>query len=653
MQRRSLATFGLGATAGAAACALLTTGIVSGVVSGGAATTRDAVGAMADLAVPRAAAQALPAFEDCEQLRQWYVDAALPQVGPWGFGPGPFDPRGPIPLTAAMVDTRAAAGYLSDSATAVGTSATGTNVQEGGVDEPDLAKTDGSILARVVGDHLVIDDVRGERPRRLSRIELPGPSLDRELLLVGSTVLVVGRESRYGYWGPALDARRPMVPWGGDSTRTHLTSIDITDPGAPVIESNQRVDGELVAAREYGDGTVRVVVDTGYPVLDFVRPNRDRSRKEARRLNRDIVRDATIEDWLPGLRRGDGKGRHPLLDCTDVRHPGSPSGFGTISVLTMQADAPEQLDATAITAAGDLVYSSADRLYVATLDSAWWDDVVPLRADSGRDRPARKSEPETAVHAFALDGTGTTYLASGTVPGTVRDRWSLDEHDGLLRVATARGSGWSPTDHAVSVLEEDGDTLRVVGSVRGLGRDEQIQSVRWFDDLAVLVTFRQTDPLYTVDLSSPRSPKVLGALKIRGFSAYLHPVGGDLVLGIGQDATARGAGLGGQAATFDLGDLRAVRRTDAYGFGRHTGVVDGDPRAFTYLPDERLAFLTVEDWLTGRAKTVALHVGREGALTSVRTWRLDRWAGESVRALPLGGGRVAIVDRDVRIADIG
>lgn len=652
MQHRSLAAFGLGATAAAATCALLTTGVVAevvaGVVTGGTASARKVGGAIDELVLPRAAAaaQGLPAFEGCEKLRRWYVEAALPQVGPWGFDGGRLR-RGPVPVAGAA-DVRADA---SSESAAVGSSDTGTNVQEGGVDEPDIAKTDGRVVVRVVGDHLVIDDVRGSRPRRLSRIELPGRPLDRELLLVGSTVLVVGNDFRWGYRGPALDDVRGPVPWGGDFASTHLTEVDISDPGAPVTESNQRVDGELVAAREYGDGTVRVVVETGYPVLDFVTPNRDRSIREARRLNREIVRRAAVEDWLPGLRRGDGNGRQPLLGCTDVRHPHHRSGFGTISTLTMDIEEPLDLDATAITAAGDLVYSSADRLYVATLRTSWWDDVVQPGARVRTDRP-RTRLPETTVHAFALGDRSTTYVASGSVPGTVRDRWSFDEHDGLLRVATAIGRGWSPRENAVSVLEQTGDTLRVVGSVGGLGRGEQIESVRWFDDLAVVVTFRQTDPLYTIDLSSPRSPTLLGALKIRGFSAYLHPVGDDLVLGLGQDATRQGLSLGGQVATFDLGDLEAVTREDSYRFGHGTDVVDSDPRAFTYLPDERLGFVAVEDWRSGHGRLAALRVGVDGSLTKHRTWRLDRWSGPGVRTLPLGDGRVVILDRSVRIADV-
>jgi hypothetical protein len=286
-----------------------------------------------DLTMPKAAtADGLAAFEDCEELREWYVEAALPHVGPWGFGGPPFWGFGPVPL-AATRDARSVAGF-AETSKAVGSSDTGTNVQESGVDEPDIAKTDGRLVVRVVNDHLVVDDVRGDRPRRLSRIKLPGRWMEQELLLVGDRVLVVGSEGGgWGYRGPAVDSVWPAPSTGG--TRTHLTAVDISSPGAPVIVSHQRVDGDLVAAREYGDGTVRVVVSTGYPVLDFLMPNRDRTRKEARRLNRDMVREAAIEDFLPGLRRGDGFGRSPVVECTDVRHPRVPSGFGTITTLTL------------------------------------------------------------------------------------------------------------------------------------------------------------------------------------------------------------------------------------------------------------------------------------------------------------------------------
>ncbi len=614
--------------------ALLVTGLAAVAVSA-ALTTGPAGGPDLHartgglLAAPAPVADDLPAFGGCTRLRQWYVDRALPRVGPWGFD----SPTG-------MLDGLRAGGYAAEAPTApradgsagpgraAGSSATGSNVQEAGVDEPDTAKTDGRILVRVRGRHVVVSDVSTDRPRELSRLRVPGrPLRSPELLLVGDTVLVVGTD---GYWGGPVPLRGPAAmvdvarPW--TRPRTHLVSIDVSDPAAPRVTSDQRVDGSLVTARGYADGTVRAVVETGLPRLDFVHPGRHRTRGEARRENRRIVRRTGLDTWLPGIRPAGGS-RHPVLDCRSVRHPRHPSGFGTLSVLTFAAATPGSYRATAVTAAGDLAYSSADRLYVATA--------------GGRG---------TAVHAFAVDGAATAYLGSGVVPGTVRDRWSFDEYDGHLRVATAIGPAWAPRENAVVVLD---DRLRVVGRVDGLGRREPIQSVRWFADLAVVVTFRQTDPLYTVDLAVPDHPRLLGALRIRGFSSYLHPLGGDLLLGVGQAATATGRTLGARLATFDVRDPRRVRRAGVLGLGRASeSSVGWDPRGFTYLPDLRVALLPVSQWGHGPStRVVAVRVGPGGSLERLGSWRVGPGP-LSTRTLPLGGDRVALVDGRVRVVRV-
>ena len=124
--------------------------------------------------------------------------------------------------------------------------------------------------------------------------------------------------------------------------------------------------------------------------------------------------------------------------------------------------------------------------------------------------------------------------------GTLLNQFAMDEHDGYLRVATTTGQVWSDQDtsesHVVVLGPGDG-ALSTVGSVSGLGRGETIHSVRFLGDVGYVVTFRQTDPLYTVDLSDPAAPAVTGELKILGYSAYLHPIGDGRLIGVGQDAT--------------------------------------------------------------------------------------------------------------------
>jgi hypothetical protein len=305
------------------------------------------------------------------------------------------------------------------------------------------------------------------------------------------------------------------------------------------------------------------------------------------------------------------------------------SGTGTISVLTFPADDPADFRATAVTASGDLVYSSAHRLYVATT--------------------ANRS---TTVHAFAVDGDRTTYVASGSVGGTVKDRWSFDEYDGHLRVAAAVGDSWKPEENAVVVLDEHGDRLEETGRVDGLGRDEQIRSVRWLGNLAVVVTFRQTDPLYTLDLSDPARPRRTGTLHLPGFSSYLHPVGDDRLLGLGHDATAGGTDLGAQAATFDLSDPADVRRIDTLSLGERSDVAAGfDPRSFTFLPAQHTVVTPVSDWNSGGTRFVAVHVAADGSLTRGASWAAVG-SPTDLRALPLGGDRVALVGDGIRVVDV-
>jgi hypothetical protein len=593
-----------------------------------------------------AAADELVPFGDCAELLSWYVEEALPHVGPWGFGYG-----WPMPVAEDMADSAGAGDAAVPSAgaepgrvtgvspdTAVESSAGGTNVQEVGVDEPDRAKTDGSLVVHVRGRTLVVTDVTDGTPEEVGTLTLPRDLGTPELLLSGDRVLVLGTPSPWGHPLPVdmmVDRVLP-VPAATDSSR--LLEVSLADPAAPRVESDRTFGGSLVSARSYTEGgsaTVRLVLQTGLPTLDFVEPNRDRTEKEATRLNRQIVRDSTIDDWLPSVREGDGE-RTPLVECDQVRHPRTDSGFGTLTVVTLPADDASALSSTAVTAGGDTVYSSTDRLYLATSSGAG----------------------STDVHAFALDGATTSYAASGTVRGSVRDRWSMDEHEGVLRVAVAHGDGWSPTDNGITTLREQGRDLVPVGSVRDLGPDEQIKSVRWFDDLAVVVTFRETDPLYTVDLSDPARPRALGELKIPGYSAYLHPVGGDRLLGIGLDATLRGRTRGGQASLFDVADLASPERLDTLGLGRRSWPAAGqDPRAFTWLPGATagagIALTTVSDDWTGRATLVEVTVGPDGSLVEGRRWRLALWGAELARALPLDAGRVAVVDRAVEVVDLG
>ncbi len=655
---------------------------------------------------PSASAAELTPFKDCGQLRDWYVATALPSVTAWGWGGG-LRMYGPI-AEAGAADS---AGVPTAAKDAQSNSATGTNVQEAGVDEPDYVKTNGSLLVRIVGNNrLVVTDVSKSTPRELGRVDFPDDMYGSQLLLVGDTVVVSGGTNSPALGGPiggpaARDSVKSLLPINYGSAESRLLTISIQDPSHPRVVSDRRLDGSILTMRQYGD-VVRVVLTTSYPPLDFIYPSKNVTEKQALAHNKQAVKDSTISDWLPTIKLTAKGAGQPLVACTDVSHPTKQSGFGTISILAFPASNIDNLHTVAVTAGGNLVYSSTDRLYLATTSWGWvggpmmavpdvgvaeapgavqgdtaQSDAAAPDSISSDQKPAApspestQSEPgasgsgdgaaqksavgtltpkaisapapkdvTTEIHSFAIDGLDTTYLASGQVKGLVRDRWSMSEYNGDLRVAVGLGQAWNPTDNGVAVLRDEGSKLVTIGRVRGLGTNEQIQSVRWLGPLAVIVTFRQIDPLYTVDLSDPTNPTVLGALKIPGFSSYLHPIGNGMLVGIGQDATNSGRTKGGQAAVFDISNPSHPSRLSTYSFGRNTQPTAGwEPRSFTYLPDQNAVLTSVWD-PQGQVKEFVLSIGSDGSLTTTDVVTLGGGSAEQTRALPLGNGRVALVN---------
>jgi hypothetical protein len=672
------------------------------VVAGTAVAVLGTAGVVAvGVGTPGAAAAELTPFDSCESLAEWYAGQARERVGAWGLdggSPGVLEMADEVvgrPAAGAPGAERAAEGAAegADEAAAgaapadaglgaVGISESGTNVQEAGVDEPARLKTDGEHVLTVSGGELVVARVTGSEPTVVGRVAL-GPAADdappgadvmpvegaSELLLAGDRVVVLGQ----GWAGgavPGVPLPVPIEPGIGDSgsdvattsypaptgaPTTTVTVVDVSDPAAPVVVTRDEVEGGYLSARATGSGadtTVRLVLSTR-PVLPLLWPGvaprpgadpLDESGAEAH--NRQVVADLTAEQWLP-RRVVDGKPGDPVVACDQVSHPAEGAGIGTLTVLTLDpavaaGTGPDALvvDADAVTADGENVYASPDRLYVATTAGGWWSP--------------RGGETRTELHGFLTTDPGaTSYLGSGSVPGWLLGRWALSARDGHLRVATttdpAPDGGGTAMQSGIHVLAETADGLDPVGRVDGLGPGESIRAVRWFGDLAVVVTFRQTDPLYTVDLSDPAAPTVTGELKVTGYSAYLHPVGGDRLLGIGQEATLEGVQLGTKAETYDLSDLTSPVAVDSLVWPQSSSPVEWDSRQFTYLPGRATALFGVdglgavmpaeEGPATGPGRErpappagpglVTVAVGGDGTLTETGRWSASDGAGAS------------------------
>jgi uncharacterized secreted protein with C-terminal beta-propeller domain len=566
---------------------------------------------------------------DCDSLLETYVDRGLDLVTAYGWGGGGivmFDAQRSDAAGSAEKSTATAPVPTSTRSTS---SETGTNVQEAGVDEPDVVKVAGDRLFRIQDNVLTTYDVAGDEPRQLSSLQLPDLR-NGEILVSGDRVIVLGD-----------------LGTDYETTGARIVVIDASRPGTPQVVDETDYTATISAARLHGD-VVRVVLDNGLPMLDFRYPDGRFGERSALAHNQELVRATTLADWLPTV---DGE---PAVACDDVFIPTMETALGTTSVVTFESAVVEPTT-TAVATTATASYFSPDRFYLAASAAqfGWWPSPV-IDCIDDRCLPGIPTDPSgpggmdgsTELFAFALDGTDTTYVASGTVEGQIKDRWSMDYAGGALRVALG-ATNETGNFNSVVTMRETGATLSEIGRVDKLGVDEEIKSVRWFDTLAIVVTFRQTDPLYAIDLTDPEQPELMGELKIPGFSEYLHPLGGQRLIGVGQDASLSGMTRGAQAALFDVTDLTAPQQLDVVKYPRHSQAGAGlDPRQFTWLPELRTALTVVSQGWKGSIGWVSV-LSLEGGTMSNRMVEVE-YGDEvaEVRLVPLADGRVVLVTGD-------
>jgi hypothetical protein len=598
-------------------------------------------GCTADPSPPRPSAPAPPVrpalqlvgFTTCDDALADIKRAAKEHIGPYGFGNDMIFAAGP------NADAARAGGIAKPGSAAAREGApahSGTNTHEAGVDEPDLVKTDGRRIVTVSGGVLRVVDA-GRRVVAGTLDLFPGLTDDdgkfrgapTELLLHGDHALVLVTAG----WATAEPAAAPDGPAGaaGGPAGTTPSSLPIDGPnlllvdltGAPRLLGGYRIDGTLLDARQVG-ATARLVVRS-WPRLEFPQPT---SATDAQRIaaNRRRIDRAAIADWLPRYEvTRDGRTTAGRVGCDRLSRPETYSGTSMVTVLSFDLAAPALGDGDPVTlvADGETVYSNGPSLYVAS-DRRW------LASRGPADRPSgAMPEQTTQIYKFDASRPGRPrYVAGGTVDGLPLNQYALSEWDGRLRVATTSGDWWPATgaraaQSTVYVLEQRGGLLAQQGKVSGLGKGERIYSVRFVGPIGYVVTFRQTDPLYTLDLRDPARPRVTGELKITGYSAYLHPAGDGRLIGVGQEATAQGRTQGTQVSLFDVSDLQRPRRLAQHHVRYAHSEAEYDPHAFLYWPADRLLVLPLAVYQPGPADkptpdggALVLRVGDDG-LTEV------------------------------------
>ncbi len=487
-------------------------------------------------------ASSLQPFDRCDTVLQYFKDNAKKEFHN-------VDSR-EIPPMFAAPNSGSAKSEAADTANtrpSSGLSST-TNVQEAGVDEPDVVKTDGKRIVAVAGGRASLIDDNGGHPQ--VRSTLSDLSVNN-VFFEGDRVLVFAA--------------------GTNGYASLMALYDVRDLTSPHLVANLSIDGSIVDARMVGT-QVRVVTNTT-PSL-----NGAAYRGGSDDQLRERIANSKVEDWTPeySLRDSTGKevDRGQLVDCNQLSRPKTFSGISTVALTSFDLDSSmKDSRSVGVIASGQQVYATAGATYVSSTDFEQF-----------------QNPQATYVHKFTTDRHGeSTYRASGQVSGQLLNQYSMSENNGVLRIAsTVRSNSTfvarrNKTGGAVTTLRESNGELEQLGLVGGLGEsdNESIKAVRFIGERAYVVTFRQMDPLYVVDLRDPKAPKVSGELKIPGYSGYLHPVGENLVLGVGQDA-------GVQFSLFDVSDPANPKRIGTQSYGSGSAAAEFDPKAFLFWQPRNL-----------------------------------------------------------------
>lgn len=422
-----------------------------------------------------------------------------------------------------------------DKASSGGVDHSQTNQQVAGVDEADTVKTDGDFLYDVLnGEGLMITDIRNPNDMvRASKTDFTDGFYANQLYVDQDKMIVIG--------GQNLDA--PTSNMDVEITEDRIMPMqqlsvirvyDVTDRTNPKLIRETGAEGYVIGTRKIGQFVYMITNNQPFLWYDHPTPVEDHLVPK--------VYDSTADQKVQAL----------ALDKISILPGAMEPSYSVITTLDIESGEKGGVDTKAYLGSGEQLYMSTKHLY--------------LTSTNYQDNQQSTSE----VFKFSLDKTDVHFLQTAQLKGTILNQFSMDEHNGYFRTVTTEGNLWDERNKAKNHLFILDENMKQVGSVENLAVNERIYSARFLGDKAYMVTFRETDPLFVMDVADPNNPKVLGELKIPGFSNYLHPLDEGHLIGFGYETIAKKNPQGGapiiqtggmKISVFDVTDFANPKET--------------------------------------------------------------------------------------------
>lgn len=486
----------------------------------------------------------------------------------------------------------------------------GTNIQESGVDESDVVKTDGDYLYVANQSDVRIVSARPAESMNVVGYVKAGGWIDSIYLYDGKLV-VLYRPSRNGddpiVYRDEEKIAVGMPYWIPYQEKTGILIVDVGNPTNPITIKDIQVEGYLLSSRITG-GNLHVVAQylANLPPLEIWYDGSEVGKETVIEANNKLLASLTLDDFVPKYTVCDAGGvvvdKGRAIATEDFIRPREDNGGTMVSIITVDMENPAaDFTSTGFIADAHNVYASTDSLYLVSTIYNYEDVEKPTEPGNGFVAEWTNPTFETQIYKFNL-GDAVTFSAEGRVDGEILNQFSLGEYEGVLRIATTTGNTWEGTSrNHVFCVKNNGEKLDVIGGIRDLAKGERLYSARFVGERGFLVTFVQVDPLFTLDLSDPVNPSVAGELKVPGYSTYLHPLNENYLLSIGQDTVVedgivRNGGI--QLSIFDISDFADPKLLHTAKIG-DTGTYSEamyNHKAITFWPEQNLLALPVNEY---------------------------------------------------------
>lgn len=388
-----------------------------------------------------------------------------------------------------------------------------TNIQVENVDEADIVKTDGKYIYYVVGKKIIIGDItKKEELLQIAKIDFSSEKYTpSELYINKNKLIILGNENAYSYdTGITVkETTNSVYKKGIYKQKTVAKIYDLSSIKEPKEERTIEIEGNYVSSRMIENNIYFIGNKSVY--------TNNISTYEIKDLDEDIYKPM-YKDTL-------NSNSEKLIDFDKIYYFDNIESLNYLTLAGFSIDNKKEANIQTFLGAGEKVYSSSQNIYIAKQKNVY-------------DADTHKSLGyDTKILKFNLNNGEIKFKAEADVTGGINNQFSMDENNGYFRIATTIGvSSWDVDDNSSSnslyILDEN---LKEVGKVEGIAKGEKIYSVRYVGSKAYVVTFKTMDPLFVIDLSDVKNPKILGELKIPGYSTYLHPYDETHLIGFGYD----------------------------------------------------------------------------------------------------------------------